>query len=84
MFYQEISHNNNRQKCFNNKHFATYRICEVMRGTRGGGGGAGCSDLPIPEKTQNKGCLSDTGSDLRKIHKATKPEFNVGPSSARQ
>ena len=28
--------------------------------------------------------LSNTGPDPLKYHKATKPEFNVGPSSARQ
>ena len=46
----------------------------------GGGGGAGGPDLP--EKSQNIGFLSNTGPDPLKNHKATKPELNVGPSSA--
>ena len=37
-----------------------------------------------PEKLQKIGILSNTGPDPPKNHKATKPEFNVGPSSARQ
>ena len=39
-----------------------------------------------PEKSQtlNIGFLSNTGPGPLKIHKATKPAFNVGPSSARQ
>ena len=37
-----------------------------------------------PEKSQNIGFLSNTGPDPLKNHKATKPAFNVGPSSARQ
>ena len=37
-----------------------------------------------PEKSQNIGFLSNTGQDPLKNHKATKPAFNVWPSSARQ
>ena len=37
-----------------------------------------------PENQKNIGFLSNTGRDLMKNHKATKPELNVGPSSARQ
>ena len=37
-----------------------------------------------PEKSQNIGFLSNAGPDPLKNHKATKPAFNVGPSSARQ
>ena len=33
---------------------------------------------------KNLGFLSNTGPDPLKNHKATKPEFNVGLSSARQ
>ena len=33
---------------------------------------------------KNIGFLSNTGPDPLKNHKATEPEFNVGPSSARQ
>ena len=51
-----------------------------------GGGGAGA--LPPPpsplKNQQNIGFQSNTSPDPLKIHKATKPAFNVGPSSARQ
>ena len=44
-----------------------------------------CADPERPLKNQkNIGFLSITGSDPQKNHKATKPAFNVGPSSARQ
>ena len=46
-----------------------------MRGYRGGWGGGRGPD-PYP--------LSNTGLDPLENHKATKPAFNVGPSSARQ
>ena len=36
-----------------------------------------------PENYNNKGFLSKTGPDPLKNYKATKPEFNVGPSLAR-
>ena len=49
-----------------------------MGGSRGGTLGS------PPEKSQNIGFLCNTGPDPLKIHKATKPAFNVGPSSARQ
>ena len=40
---------------------------------------------PSPLKNhKNIGFLSNTGPDPLKIHKATKPAFNVGPLSARQ
>ena len=55
-----------------------------MRRSRGEGGGmAGCPDPPLINH-KNKEILSDTGSDLAKIYKATKPVFNVGSSSANQ
>ena len=44
-------------------------------------GGAGGPD---PLKITKLGFLSNTGPDLMKPHKATKPAFNVGPLSARQ
>ena len=50
----------------------------IMPGSRGGGG-AGAPDPP-----ENIGFLSNIGPDPLKSHKATKPAFNVGPSSARQ
>ena len=37
-----------------------------------------------PEKSQKLGFPTNTGPDPLKNHKATKPAFNVGPSSARQ
>ena len=50
-----------------------------MRGSRGGQG------VRTPLKNhKNIGFLSNTGSDPLKNHKATKPAFNVGPSSVRQ
>ena len=52
-----------------------------MGGSRGGGG-AGAPDTR--EKSQNVGFFSNTGPESLKNHKATKPEFNVGPSAARQ
>ena len=53
----------------------------VMGGSRGKDSGSG----PHPtEKSQRIGFLSNTGPDLLKNHKATKPAFNVGPLSARQ
>ena len=44
----------------------------------GGGGGGGLKNH------KNIGSLSNTGPDPLKDHKSTKPEFSVGPSSARQ
>ena len=49
---------------------------QTQRGT------GGLDPPPPPEKIQNIGFLSNTGSDPLKKHKATKPAFNVGPSSA--
>ena len=46
------------------------------------GGGAGGSDPP--ENHKNREFLSNTGPDPLKYHKATKPAFIVGTSSARQ
>ena len=47
------------------------------RSKRGGG-----SDPLLPLKNhKNIGLLSNTGPDPLKNHKATKPAFNVGPSS---
>ena len=48
-----------------------------------GGGGRGPDPRP-PEKSQKYMFLSNTGPDPLKNHKATKPAFNVGPSSAHQ
>ena len=40
---------------------------------------------PIPlQNHKNIGFLNNTGPDLLKNHRATKPAVNVGPSSARQ
>ena len=46
-------------------------------------GGQGFRTPPPPEKSQNIGFLSNTGQDDLKNHKAAKPAFNDGPSSAR-
>ena len=47
---------------------------ESMGGSRGGGGAL--------KNHKNIGFLCDTGPDSLKNHKATKPAFNVGLSSA--
>ena len=52
-----------------------------MRGSRGAGGQGARTPL---ENHKNIGFLSNTGLETLKNHKATKPAFNVGPSSARQ
>ena len=41
-------------------------------------------DAPPLKNHKNKGFLSNSGLDPMKNYKATKPAFNVGPSSARQ
>ena len=48
-------------------------------------GGRGSGPPPPPPGKNHKYIffLSNTGPDPLKNHKATKPEFNVGPSSAR-
>ena len=48
-----------------------------------GGGGQGVQ-IPPPWKSQNIGFPCNTGPDPLKHYKATKPAFNVGPSSVRQ
>ena len=51
----------------------------------GGGGGGGGQGFLTPLKIhKNIGFLNNTGPDPLQFHKATKPAFNVGPSSARQ
>ena len=46
--------------------------------------GVGETGGPDPlKKLKNIGFLSNTGTDPLKNHKAAKPAFNVGPSSAR-
>ena len=47
-----------------------------------GGGGRG-SGLPL-KNHKDIGFISNSGPDPLKNHKATKPVFNVGQSSARQ
>ena len=62
--------------------FIIFIVFNFMSGSRGGGGEEG---VRTPhEKSQNMGFLSNTGPDHLKNHKATKPAFNVGSSSARQ
>ena len=56
----------------------TRKFC--IGGSRGGTGGPD----PPPENHKNIGFLCNTGPDPLKFHKATKPAFNVGPSSAHQ
>ena len=47
------------------------------------GGGGGRTPPPL-KNHKNIGFLSNSGLDPMKNYKATKPAFNVGPSSARQ
>ena len=49
-----------------------------------GGGGGGRGLVPPHKNRTNIWFLSNTGPNPPENHKATKPEFNVGPSSARQ
>ena len=44
----------------------------------------GCKGSVPIENHKNVGILSNTGPDLLKNHKATKPAFNVGPPSAQR
>ena len=53
-----------------------------MNGMRGSTGGTG--DWTPLKNHKNIGFLSNTGPDPLKNHKATKPAFNIGPSSACQ
>ena len=46
--------------------------------------GTGGLDPHTPKNHKNIGFLGNTGLDPLKKHKATKPTFNVGPSSSRQ
>ena len=60
------------------------RTLEIMRGSRGGGGGRG-SGTPL-KNHKNTGFLRNTkctGPDNLKNHKATKPALNGGPMMAR-
>ena len=47
-------------------------------------GETGGPDPPLLKNHKIIGFLSNTGLDSAKNHKATKPAFNVGPSSAHQ
>ena len=51
---------------------------------RGSKRGEGTGVRTTPENHKNIGFLSNTGLDRLKDHKAAKPAFNGGPSSARQ
>ena len=57
------------------------------QGEGGGGGGGGTGGPAPPPPLKNHKAiwfLSNTGPDALKNYKATKPDFNVGPSSASQ
>ena len=58
-----------------------YIPSKAMRGPRGGTGGP--DPLPL-KKHKNIGFLSNTGPDPLNNYKASKPAFNVEPSSLRQ
>ena len=56
-----------------------------MLGSRGGGGGRQVIGTPLPLVNHKAiGFLSNTGPDPLENQKATKPAFNVGPSSLRR
>ena len=59
------------------------RVWIQREGGGGGGGDRGSGPRPL-KNHKNIGSLNNTGPDPQKNHKATKPEFNVGQSSARQ
>ena len=67
---------------------AVYETCALMHNYAQacadpeGGGGQGVT--PLKNHKNILGFLSSTGPDPLKNHKATKPEFNVGLSSACQ
>ena len=63
------------------KVFWTARQDYPMGGSRGG---TGDPDPPPLKNYRNIGFYSNAGPDPVKNHKAAKPGFNVGPSSARQ
>ena len=63
---------------YENNSLNTLLLCADPDGGTGG---------PDPSPLKNRkiiGFLSNTGSDPLEIHKAIKPAFKVGPSSARQ
>ena len=55
-----------------------------ISGSRGGGGGRRSRPSPLLKNHKNIGFLGNTGPDPLTNHKATKPAFNIGSSSARQ
>ena len=55
-----------------------------MGGSREGGGGGFRGSGPPLKNHKNIGFPCNTGQDPLKNYKATKPAFNVGPSSAHQ
>ena len=57
------------------------RLIYIMCGSRGGGGRGPDT---LPEKSKKIGFFGNTGVVPLKNHKATKPAFNIGPSSARK
>ena len=63
-----------------------YKYFSVIHGgiQRGGGGGGGTGVRTPLKNHKNIGFLCNTDPDPMKNHIATKPAFNVGPSSARQ
>ena len=71
----------NFEKLRGEKRISYQRPTTVMRGSRGGGQGVW---TPPWKNHKNIGFLTNTGLDPLKILKATKPAFNVGPSSAFQ
>ena len=84
--YLPLSQINGHQTCeFGSAIVLTYgkTIWPAWADPEGGDRGSG-SPLKNHTNKKNIGFLNNIGSDPLKIHKATKPAFNVVPSSARQ
>ena len=59
-------------------HFQAANACADPKG------GPGVQPPPPLKNHKNIGSLSNSGPDPLKNYEATEPEFNIGPSSARQ
>ena len=78
---QPVSEEAYKAQCQREAMKVSSSLVNHVRIQRGGGGrGSG----PSLKNHKNIGFLSNTGPDPLENHKATKPAFNVGPSSASQ
>ena len=65
-------------------HFVKGMHARIQSGVRGWGGQGVKVEMGSTENKINRELLNNTGLDPLETHKATKPAFKVGPSSARQ